>query len=264
MKIKLLRAGLSNGLNALATKLKERGHEVKKIKLEGSLYRGHPSHRVINWGRSDRGAIRSTVPILNNPESILIASDKVKTLETLRDAGLGQNLPRFTTDYEEAKAFMTEDLEVVYSRTLTRASQGRGIEIACTVSELVRAPLYTCLVDVAREVRVHVVGGRVIDYAQKRKMGAERRELEGIEEVNLDVRSHDNGWVFAREGISINDIVKQVAIQSVSALGLDFGAVDIIITPQGVPKVLEINTAPGLEGTTLESYALAIEQLCLN
>jgi glutathione synthase/RimK-type ligase-like ATP-grasp enzyme len=42
---------------------------------------------------------------------------------------------------------------------------------------------------------------------------------------------------------------------SALALGLDFGAVDIIQDDGGNFYVLEVNTAPGLEGQTIKSYA---------
>jgi len=49
-----------------------------------------------------------------------------------------------------------------------------------------------------------------------------------------------------------------VALAAVSALGLDFGAVDIIYNEhENQYYVLEVNTAPGLEGTTVEKYAEA-------
>ena len=53
-------------------------------------------------------------------------------------------------------------------------------------------------------------------------------------------------------------IVEQ-AKRSVIEAGLDFGAVDVIYNVHHKKAyVLEVNTAPGLEGTTLEVYARAI------
>jgi D-alanine-D-alanine ligase-like ATP-grasp enzyme len=49
----------------------------------------------------------------------------------------------------------------------------------------------------------------------------------------------------------------QLSVEAVAALGLDFGAVDIIEDKEGNFYVLEINTAPGLEGHTVTSYAKA-------
>jgi glutathione synthase/RimK-type ligase-like ATP-grasp enzyme len=47
----------------------------------------------------------------------------------------------------------------------------------------------------------------------------------------------------------------------VSALGLDFGAVDVALRKDGVPVVWEVNKAPGLEGGSLKKYAEKLIQL---
>lgn len=256
--VRILRAKVSDGATALNSKLVELGHNSKKIKITGSRYRGKTGQFVINWGSTAAGTITDAPIMLNSPEAVVLASDKVKTFQTLKRADMGQNIPRFTTSTAEAGRWITEDLEDVYCRTLTRASEGRGIVIATDIDELVSAPLYTAKVEVERELRVHVVRGEVIDFAQKKKMSSERREEENIDEVNTDIRSHNNGWVFARVGVELSESTRDVAIKAIGALGLDFGAVDIAITPQGVAKVYEVNTAPGLEGTTLDSYANAL------
>ncbi|MCS5737426.1 hypothetical protein, partial [Herbiconiux daphne] len=46
---------------------------------------------------------------------------------------------------------------------------------------------------------------------------------------------------------------------AMAAVGLDYGAVDII-TNREEAWVLEVNTAPGMEGVTLEKYTAAISQ----
>lgn len=261
MQIRVLRHSASNGVNLLIEAMKENGHGVKKIKMRNSRYRGKAAHLLINWGRHDRANIQENMAILNRPEQISLAADKVRCFIRLANEGLVNNIPRYTTSESEAKGWL-ESGEVgrVYCRTLTRASEGRGIELATTPDEIVSAPLYTGEVNVARELRVHVFDGDVIDFAQKKKMSSQRRETEGIEqEPDALIRSHSRGWVFARQGVSIPDSVREAAKKAIVALGLDFGAVDIAIDRQGVPKIYEVNTAPGLEGTTVTSYANAIE-----
>jgi glutathione synthase/RimK-type ligase-like ATP-grasp enzyme len=46
----------------------------------------------------------------------------------------------------------------------------------------------------------------------------------------------------------------------VKALGLTFGAVDLGLTPTGKFKILEVNRAPGIEGSTIEAYVKAINK----
>ncbi len=201
--------------------------------------------------------------MINLPESVKIAAHKVKTFTALATAGMANNLPKFTTDKDVAKRWFDEDLDShVYCRTLINASEGRGIVIAQESDELVDAPLYTSKIEVDRELRVHVFNGEVIDFAQKKRMSSERREADGItDEPDEAIRSNRNGWIFAREGVNIPQDVKDVAIKAVQACGLTFGAVDLAVNQQGIPKVYEVNTAPGAEGKTIESYANAIDRL---
>jgi glutathione synthase/RimK-type ligase-like ATP-grasp enzyme len=56
--------------------------------------------------------------------------------------------------------------------------------------------------------------------------------------------------------------LQEAAIRTVEILGLDFGAVDIIWNKkQDRYYVLEVNTAPGLEGETVVRYANAFKEL---
>ena len=81
----------------------------------------------------------------------------------------------------------------------------------------------------------------------------------GFNRTSSNIRNHTNGWIYARSDVAIPDMLCPIAIQAVNLLGLDFGAVDIghrIIDNKFF--VFEVNTAPGLEGTTLDKYAKAI------
>jgi glutathione synthase/RimK-type ligase-like ATP-grasp enzyme len=56
---------------------------------------------------------------------------------------------------------------------------------------------------------------------------------------------------------------QETAVKAIIKLGLDFGAVDIIQTPDGHGWVLEVNTAPAIEGSTVDAYADAFAELFL-
>lgn len=260
MTIMFLRYKASKGCTALRNALREQGVSAKHIRVRNSSYRGRQSDLIINWGTSSRRTISPQINIFNNPSAVRTASLKTDTFIKLSECGLGSNIPFFTSNKEEAARYIEEEGGIIYARTLINASRGRGIVICNSVEELVDANLYTGKVDVDREIRVHVFNGNVIDYAQKKRMNSERLEEEGIT-LSEDVRSHGNGWIFAREGIEIPDIAKEVSKRAINILGLDFGAVDIAINRQGCPIILEINTAPGLQGTTLERYTEAILSL---
>lgn len=117
-----------------------------------------------------------------------------------------------------------------------------------------RDPLYTKYIKKSREFRVHIFRGRVIDVQEKRK----RQEVPN-DEVNYLIRNSHNGWVFCRDGVDCPDSILDLSIRAVSTLGLDFGAADIGWNDHyGRGYIFEVNTAPGLEGTTLDKYYEAI------
>jgi len=145
---------------------------------------------------------------------------------------------------------------VVVCRTLTKASEGRGIVISDSENPLVNAPLYVKYVKKQEEYRVHVLGDRAFDI--QRKM---RSHEVPDESVNWQVRNHANGFVFGRENVSLPADATRLAVDAVGALGLDFGAVDLIYNQHSdTYYVLEVNTAPGLVGTTLDNYAAAFRE----
>jgi glutathione synthase/RimK-type ligase-like ATP-grasp enzyme len=120
------------------------------------------------------------------------------------------------------------------------------------------APLYTQYVPKRHEYRVHVFQGRVIDVQRKA-----RRHDVADEDVNWKVRNNANGFIFARNGDALGTVPDDVlyeATKAVTSLNLDFGAADVIFNErEALAYVLEVNTAPGLVGTTLENYTAAFE-----
>ena len=208
---------------------------------------------VINWGAGLNQFKMYYVIPLNNPVNVLYSSNKLHSFILFQ----GNNIPHpdFTDDIEEAKKWIADGYTVV-CRKLLRSHSGKGIVIAKTVNELVIAPLYVKYFPKSYEFRIHVFNGKVIDYVQKKKKDGLTEE----EGYNKYIRSHKNGWIFCRENIIERDDIKTLAVNAVKALGLDFGAVDVVMTSRGTAKVLEVNTAPALEGTTLKKYSEAIKE----
>ncbi len=221
---------------------------VKRIIPEGS-YRPTERTMVINWGSSSFHFNHSNV--LNKPAAVAIAANKLSTLSKLRATGVP--VPDFTTSHAEAMDWLDDDYRVLVRNTLTGHS-GAGIQVIRPGDTLpYGAPLYTRYTRKDSEYRVHVFKGSVIDYSEKRKRNG--GEAVGTSDSNL-IRNHSNGWVFCRDGVYLSDMVRAVAIKAVAALGLDFGALDIIVRGDKC-YVLEVNTAPGVEGTTLQKYVEA-------
>ena len=96
----------------------------------------------------------------------------------------------------------------------------------------------------------------MIDIQQKRKVNGFINSGN-----NKYIRNHPNGWVFCRDNVTCPPEIKAISIEAVSALDLDFGAVDIGFHETYGPCIYEVNTAPGLEGTTIHKYANTIREL---
>jgi hypothetical protein len=181
--------------------------------------------------------------------TVYTAINKLRCFEILKAQGVDH--VEFTAHKDVA-----QEWAIVYARTKLCGSGGDGIGIFVYGDVLPNASLYTKGIRTLREYRVHVMCGEVIDYTKKL-----RRKDQEYQIPELLVRNHKSGWVFARQDITRLERVEKVAISAVGALNLDFGAVDIVIDEEGVARVLEVNTAMGLVGTTLENYANKIKEL---
>jgi hypothetical protein len=201
---------------------------------------------IINWGNSRPSAILHASHDLNKHEAIALACNKLKTFNKLDGLGF-KHIPDYTIHPEEATAWLEEGNKVYCRQSLTGHS-GNGILIADTVGSLVNAPLYTKATKHKYEFRVHVFKGEVIDVQQKKR----RIDYRG---PNTGIRNHSNGYIYARADIDVPQILLSSSIQAVNLLGLDFGAVDVGYRERDSRVfIFEINTAPGLVGTTLDKY----------
>lgn len=211
------------------------------------------NHILINWGCSSIAP--HNYRVINRPEKVYTATNKIKTFQQLRLNNIP--IPMYFTDIGGATDAHRSG-STVYARHLTRSNSGKGIEVCEPGTFIPNAPLYTIGIPCKREYRVHVFQGQVIDLVAKCKRN-------GDTETGDYIRNHSMGYIFVRHGITIPDGVRSqlssLAISAVSALGLDFGAVDIIRSMDNQLYVLEINTAPGLTGTTLQRYLDAISNL---
>ena len=217
---------------------------------------------VLNWGGMDDmpdNFNNDTMYSINNPEAIRRAVSKVETLRAI-----GRN--NFFTNREnliswiENKGGMPAGM-VIYCRTLTRASKGRGIVVAKTVEEIVDAPLYAYAYPCKREYRVHLFAGRTVDLVAKVRI-IDKNHPKYKATPDPHIRNSETGYVFARNSVKIPNSVRENleyhSREAVNNLGLTFGAVDIVRDVNDNYTVLEVNTAPGIMGSALAAYVDAI------
>lgn len=229
-------------------KLGSRG--CKDLALKLSALRVRPSGRyrprrgdvIINWGSSRQPSWNDEL-LINSTFAVALACNKLNALKVIKDKGI--LTPDFTQNPNVAKEW-----DRVVARYILNGYGGRGIKIMSGF-EVLNNPvprLYTKYLsgDNKREYRVHVFNGKIIDYSKK--------IFEG------EISSHCLGSYFVRHGIERITSVQDTAIKTVNALGLIFGAVDIIRV-NNTNYVLEVNTAPGLSPEGLTKYSEAILNL---
>jgi len=230
---------------------------IKRLKQRGSEFQGGPATTVINWGATSipERITANGCRVLNKTANVAQAVDKHTTLRIMTASGV--RVPEFTERLDVAQRWIAGG-GTVFARTLLRASSGRGIVIMepdHPEDHDTQAPLYVRYVPKRHEYRIHVVNGQVID--RQRKGLAE--EFRGQADVNFRVRNLANGFIFVRnDGHVYPPEADVMAVEAVRALGLDFGAADIIWNEQqNRCYLLEVNSAPGLQGTTVDNYAEA-------
>lgn len=229
----------------LAEALRNKTHaKIIRVRPDGS-YRPRIGDTVINWGNSCPASTWRYDTMLNKAASVKISVNKLSCLKTLAAAGV--SCVPFTTSISEAQKWPT-----IVERHKLESYGGDGIIISPS-AKLGRAPLYTKLLAPASEYRVHVFNGQVIDYTKKYK----RVDGDLVSRNDEDyIKNVENGWEYIRD-VEPRDSIKEIAIAAIRAVGLNFGAVDII-RHKKVNYVLEIGTAAGLSPRGIEAYANAI------
>ena len=265
------------------------------LNLENSVWRGKPKDLLINWGSSEPIASHIRAHVLNKPTAVALAADKLKTFEILSQID-GVNIPYYIDPVQHlgsltsalTELITTYDIDTLLIRTTTTGSGGEGIHVLPNIKVsaadfadcdpeyieyeeymgylcyliyhdetwapiFAQAKLITGYFKAPDEYRVHVMFGQPI-FAQRKSL---RTDELRPETPNFIIRNHTNGFIFQQNNVSIPQDALNQSVKAVQALGLDFGAVDIRVNSNGRPCILEVNTAPGLSGTTLETYVNA-------
>lgn len=222
---------------------------------------------IVNWGCSAlHGAWSSKV--LNKPEQVRLAANKLRCIHTLGD----NNIPTldYTTDRQIALDWNKKSTIIAHDDL--HGHSGRGLKKVEKDTENATFPfssLYTRYFPKTRELRLLCIR----DGAEYRTMLLEKKRVlpERYAEFGLDkkpdwwVRTYSNGWIFSREAEDL-PAASELAIRACRAVGLDFAAVDILGKPTDIGwdlRVGEINTAPGLEGQTLDFFKTGLNRLLL-
>lgn len=160
--------------------------------------------------------------------------------------------PEYTFNRSTATDWISNGF-VVFCRTLTRASEGKGIVVAETVDQLVAAPVYTKYTKKKREFRVHIFKDKVVQVVEKRKRSGWDSDRD------TRIRNTANGYVFCRTVDNIPSGLQELALRASKVTDSDFRGVDIGYNEKKDQLfVIEVNSAPGVEGSNVTDYVNTI------
>lgn len=229
-----------------SAKLLAEALSVKRLKLSGSKWKPKPTSTVINWGNSGFFDEFEGCRMLNGPELICQAANKLSFFELMSG---NEWLPPFWTKKED----IPDEVFPIVCRTILNGHSGAGIVVADTRDDVVDCQLYVKYIKKMKEFRIHIGHDKIISEQQK-------VAKKGQEPLDWKIRSHKNGFIYQRQGIDVPVACRSAALACLAKTGLDFGAVDVIYTKDERAYVLEVNTAPGLEGQTVLDYKTFFEE----
>ena len=216
---------------------------ARQLNIKRQVYRGTRSYgtqeltHVINWGIQPAGLRRFTLnkPILN--ADISTATSKIKSFEAV-----DVRTPRVFQDAQEAA-----EAGIPYLARQDHMTQGRGItyhQAGEQSSE--QADFYVEYIHRRYEVRIHVWCGDVIATQYK-------RQSPGAVICNHTAGAFFLTWPLEGYlGTKNAQRAKDMAVQAVEEVGLDFGAVDILYGEDRKLYFLEVNTAPAVESDSMK------------
>ena len=145
----------------------------------------------------------------------------------------------------------------VFGRKLLTASCGKGIVVfePGTVAHAMQGiPVYTKYKKKKREFRVHVFKDKVVAVMEKKL----RKDWNGPRDSKI--RNLANGFVFCScEPGTEPTGLRALALKAAQVVQSDFKGVDIGYNEkQNECFVIEVNSAPGCEGSRIDAYVQAI------
>lgn len=230
------------------------------LKANGIEFLNNPSetpndeYLLIRWGVTRMSHLDARAKgILNPAERVHFNADNKRGAHQLMlDAGV--STPKFWTSWEEAKAEANK-LGCDLLRRRLHHTRGRDILRVKPTDDLPRkrrSGYYVQLLDKDAEFRLHMFEDKCIGMAQKLNISGQGDPL---------IWNDDHGWEFKyipqreREGIPHYNGMVEESAKALRAIGLNFGAVDLIMV-NGIPFILEMNSAPALHQTKRYSKAI--------
>lgn len=266
---------------------------MEELGIDGGREKPKTSKKmVIGWGAKTKDDIAFTnMEVLNHPNKIRANRNKFTTLQTL---GATKNTVAPFVKATDVIQAIDDNKSPICLPLVGRTNYhqgGKGFWLCLTKSQVKSAidegaQYFQNYIDIVDEYRIHVFDGKTIcaqkkvkrtdveeayvtqhaekigNIADKNKKKLDKATLDyalgrlAKEHSNVDmiVRSNRRGWKFSHVK-KFDTGMEKLAINALKAVGLNFGAVDCCIDEAGRPWIIEINSGPGLDGTTFKAYA---------
>ena len=284
MKIAILPNGNGNySTKRLKEEAIKRGHEVKIIKYRDCYASIEKNNPTVSYQGEDLGTFDAVIPriasymtrygtaivrqlemqgVYTVSSSIAInrSRDKLRSMQLLAKAGVGIPKTVFSRNSTDIDSLIEKIGGTPIIVKLARGTHGNGVVLAETkkAAKSVLQAFYLTNEDgtnvllqefieesAGTDIRVFVVGGRVIASMQRKSLDDDFRS-------NL----HKGG-----EGtiVKLTDEESKMAVKAAKAMGLNIAGVDLMRSERG-PLILEVNASPGfgIEKVTGRNVALPI------
>ncbi len=220
---------------------------------------------LIRWGTTrkdekDDQFIRAGGKVLNSANSIFRNTNKLKSIDIFKRAGL--NTARVYTNKRDIQQFPVLgrdrnhhgglDIVVINGNNNLRQNDFNKIPNKDYYIEYIPSKV---------EYRVHVFQGEIIRVTKKVFKGHDR-DGNPVHDKGT-IKNDTYGW--GHSNINIEEFPREYkapAIAAVEAIGLDFGAVDMLIGANDrKPYILEVNSACRLNTIGLDIYSRKISSI---
>jgi RimK family alpha-L-glutamate ligase len=229
--------GIVGGLSIANTEILDADAVLARIIPSGSLEQMIYRVDALHWIEK-RG-----VPVMNSPRAIERSVDKFYTTALLQEAGLPTPETVVCEGATEAMTAVAAMGDVVIKPLF--GSMGHGMvrvsdpDVAFRVVrslEQLRIVFYVqrTVDHGGRDVRVFVIGGRVLG-------AIERRAPDGQWRTNVSLGG-------SARPFELPSAWQQLALRAAAAIGADYAGVDLLPSRDGTVFVLEVNGIPGWQG----------------
>ena len=185
------------------------------------------------------------VRCLNNSDAITKSRDKLHTLQLLSQQGFGIPTTSFANSSYETKDIIKLVNGAPLVVKLLEGTKGVGVVLAETnkAAESVINAFKSLKADIlaqhyikeskGHDIRCFVIGDEVV-------ASMERQAQEGEFRANIHLGA-------TAKAVEITEEERMLAVKAAKIIGLEVAGVDMVRSSGG-PKILEVNSSPGLEG----------------